>query len=173
MNIRSSKLKAQSSREAPNTNQERVGHLNEWDVECAAESGNGALILRDGDEGKLAACPWNLEERTARFGERVIRLAKRLPRNPVNDRLSGQTVGAGTSVGANYCEANESVSRKDFTNTTSRCMKEAKESKFFLRMVAAAEPSLTDEAREMYREAHELLRIFGSMRHKRTSSVAS
>ena len=57
--------------------------------------------------------PYDLEERTALFGEAIIRFAKKIPRNPVNNRLIGQLVGAGTSVGANYCEADEGVSRKD------------------------------------------------------------
>jgi len=91
---------------------------------------------------------------------------KKIPRDPTNNRLIDQLVGAGTSVGANYCEANEAVSKKDFSNTVSRCVKEAKETKFSLRMVVASEPDLASEARTLYREAHELLLIFGSMRHK-------
>src|SRR5579883_241848 len=83
---------------------------------------------------------FDLEERTARFGESIIRFCKKIPRSPENDRLIGQLTGCGTSVGANYCEANEGVSKKDFKNIIGRCVKEAKESKFFLRMVAASEP---------------------------------
>ena len=88
-----------------------------------------------------------------------MRFSKKIPRDPTNNRLIDQLVGAGTSVGANYCEANEAVSKKDFSNTVSRCVKEAKETKFSLRMVVASEPDLASEA-------HELLLIFGSMRHK-------
>jgi four helix bundle protein len=128
--------------------------------------GVGAEILREVPENSTNGHAWDLCERTAVFGENVIRFAKKIPRSPINDRLIDQLVGAATSVGANYCEANEAVSRRDFKNTISRCMKEAKESKFFLRMVAASEPQLADEARPLYREAHELLRIFGSMRHR-------
>jgi four helix bundle protein len=107
--------------------------------------------------------PFDLEERTAVFGEAIIDLAKKIPRGPANDRLVGQLVGCGTSVGANYCEANERVSKKDFRNTIGRCVKEAKESKYFLRMIAAAEPRLADKARALYREAKELHLIFASM----------
>ncbi|MGZ8921041.1 MAG: four helix bundle protein [Limisphaerales bacterium] len=57
---------------------------------------------------------YDLHERTARFGETVIRFVKKLPDNPVNRRLVSQLVGAATSLGANYCEADEAVSRKDF-----------------------------------------------------------
>ena len=107
--------------------------------------------------------PFDLEERTARFGEAVIRFLKKVPRGPNNDRLIDQLTGCGTSGGANYCEANEGVSKKDFRNIIVRCKKEAKESKFFLRMIAASEPKLADEARVLYREAKELHLIFSAI----------
>jgi len=110
--------------------------------------------------------PRDLEERTAQFGEAIIRFTRKIHRDPGNDRLIGQLVGCGTSVGANYCEASECVSKKDFKCIVSRCVKEAKETRFFLRMVAAAEPKLADEARELYREAKELHLIFASMYRK-------
>jgi four helix bundle protein len=109
---------------------------------------------------------FDLEERTAQFGEAIIRFCKKIPRTPENDRLINQLAGCGTSVGANYCEANEGVSKKDFKNTIGRCVKEAKETKFFLRMVAASEPKLADEARKLYREAKELHLIFASIFRK-------
>src|SRR6186713_2156496 len=83
--------------------------------------------------------PFALEERTAQFGEAIVRFAKKIPRNPANDRLISQLVGCGTSVGANYCEADERVSKKDFRNTIGRCVKEAKETRYFLRLIAASE----------------------------------
>ena len=103
--------------------------------------------------------PFDLEERTAVFGEAIIRFAKKIPHKPKNNRLISQVVGAGTSVGANYCEADERVSKKDFRNTIGRCAKEAKETMFFLRMIATAEPDLAQEARLLYREAKELMLI--------------
>jgi four helix bundle protein len=69
-------------------------------------------------------------------------------------------------VGANYCEADECVSKKDFRNTIGRCKKEAKETMFFLRMIATAEPDLPSEARVLYREAKELMLIFASIYRK-------
>jgi four helix bundle protein len=75
-------------------------------------------------------------------------------------------VGCGTSIGANYCEASEGVSKKDFRNVIGRCVKEAKETKFFLRMIAASEPALADQARELFREAKELHLIFASIFRK-------
>ena len=128
-----------------------------------------AFVLNDGPAQNGGRHPFDLEERTARFGERIIRFVKKIPRgvnHPENNRLVDQLVGCGTSVGANYCEANEGVSKKDFRHPTSRCVKEAKETKFFLRMVAASEPTLAEEARELYREAAEFVRIFASMYRK-------
>jgi four helix bundle protein len=124
------------------------------------------MLLRDGPSDSPERHPWDLEERVSVFGERLVRFSKKTPRGPTNNRLIDQLVGAGTSIGANYCEANQAVSKRDFLNTVGRCAKEAKETKFFLRRVVAAEPELASEARTLYREAHELLLIFGSMRHK-------
>jgi four helix bundle protein len=114
------------------------------------------LALRDEGEPLV----YDLEERTALFGEAIIRFAKKIPRNPVNNRLTDQLVGAGTSVGANYCEADDGVSKPDFKHRIGICRKEARETKFFLRMVAVAEPDLKAEARDLWREAHALHRIF-------------
>src|SRR6266850_8068828 len=75
---------------------------------------------------------YDLEERTALFGQAIIRFAKKIPNNPVNMRLISQLVGAGTSVGANYCEADDGVSKRDFENKICTCRKEARETKFFL-----------------------------------------
>jgi four helix bundle protein len=115
-----------------------------------------ALVLRD----EARRIVYDLEERTARFGETIIRFARKIPRSPVNDRLIDQLVGAGTNVGANYCEADDGVSKPDFKHRVGTCRKEARETKFFLRMVAVAEPNLKLEAREIWLEAHSLHRIF-------------
>lgn len=161
--MRRSKAKAQSLKEAP------IANGSAWrDVDSEAGIGDSSaeeLILRE-EAGRTNGKPWDLLERTALFGESIVRLSKKIPRGPTNDRLIDQVVGAGTSIGANYCEANESVSKKDFKYTIARCVKEAKETKFFLRMIIASEPQLADDARPLYREAHELLCIFGAMRHK-------
>lgn len=124
------------------------------------------MVLNDADGGDKKRHPFDLEERTALFGEQIVRFAKRIPNTPTNSRLISQLVGCGTSIGANYCEANESVSGKDFKFIISRCAKEAKETRYFLRMLVAAEPACAEEARRLYREANELLLIFSSMRRK-------
>jgi len=123
------------------------------------------LVLRDdGPKGRLD--PQELGERTALFGEKVIEFAKSIPRNPVNDRLITQLVGAGTSVGANYCEADDAVSGKEFKQKIGTCRKESKETMFFLRMLAKAEPYLATDARALWREAKELNLIFGAIWRK-------
>ena len=130
------------------------------------ESGDWRLSDAPAGGNPLERHAFDLEERTAVFGEAIIRFCKKIPHEPENIRLIGQLVGCGTSVGANYCEANEGVSKKDFRNTIGRCVKEAKETKFFLRMVAASEPKLADDARKLYREAKELHLIFASIFRK-------
>src|SRR5213594_1729248 len=116
------------------------------------------MVLKEEDgKGKHQ---FDLEERTSRFGEQIILFAKKIPDNSRNIRLISQLVGAGTSVGANYCEADEYVSKKDFKNKIATCKKEARETQFFLRMVATAEPALKEEARVLWQEAKELHLIF-------------
>jgi four helix bundle protein len=119
-----------------------------------------AMILREGMNTIGAAKIYDLEERTARFGEAAIRFAKKIPQNPVNNRLISQLVGAATSIGANFCEADDGVSKKDYKNKIGTCRKEARETKHFLRMIATAENRLAEEARELWQEAKELHLIF-------------
>ena len=116
-----------------------------------------------GENGKSGHA-FDLEERTAVFGENEIKLPKKIPVNPVNDTLIRQFVRAGTSVGANYCEADDAESKKDFRHKIGICRKESRESKHRLRMLAVAEPSLRDEAAVLWKEAKELNLIFGAIR---------
>jgi four helix bundle protein len=118
--------------------------------------------LREDHPGR----PFDLGERTARFGEEIIRFAQKIPQNSVNNRLISQCVGAGTSIGANYCEADDAVSRKEFKKFIGTCRKESKETKYWLRMIAVAEPSLKQQARQLWREAKELNLIFGTIFRK-------
>jgi four helix bundle protein len=132
------------------------------------ESTSSSAVVNDSEYDKdvSAKHPFDLEERTARFGEGIVRFSKQIPRGPTNNRLIDQLVGCGTSIGANYCEADERVSKKDFRNVIGRCSKEAKETKFFLRMIAASEPELSVKARDLFREARELHLIFASIYRK-------
>jgi four helix bundle protein len=106
---------------------------------------------------------YDLEERTAVFGERIIDFVKTLPDNIVNRELIRQLVKAGTSVGANYNEADGAESKKDFRHKIAICRKESKESKFWLRMIARANPDRKDDCRELRTEAQELTLIFSSI----------
>ena len=124
----------------------------------------GPCVLKD--EPLAPPVPEGLAERTARFGENIIRFAKKIPRTPVNNRLIAQLIGAATSVRANYCEADDAVSGKEFKQKIGISRKESKETMFFLRMVAAAEESMTAEARVLWREAKELNLIFGAIWRK-------
>lgn len=106
---------------------------------------------------------FDLEERTAKFGEDIIEFAKKVPKNVVTIPLIGQLVRAGTSVGSNYCEADCAESRKDFEHKLGICKKEAKESKHWLRMIAKAVPELNAEAKKLWKEANELQLILISI----------
>jgi four helix bundle protein len=106
---------------------------------------------------------YDLEERTARFGEAIIDFAKKIPPGPLTDRIISQLVGAGTSVGANYDEADDAVSKREFLKCIGTCKKEARESKHFLRMAARAVPELKSEARELWLEARALHLIFAKI----------
>ena len=86
--------------------------------------------------------PFSLEERTARFGETVVRFCKTIQFTPITGSLIDQVVRASTSIGANYCEANDTESRKDFRHKIGLCRKESRETKHWLRMLAAAVPDL-------------------------------
>jgi len=110
---------------------------------------------------------YDLEGRTARFGEAVISFAKSVPRNVVTLPLIGQLVRSGTSVGANYCEADDSVSKKDFRHKISICKKESRETKYWLRMIAAAETETKQKGRVLWKEANELHLIFAAIWRKK------
>jgi four helix bundle protein len=106
---------------------------------------------------------YNLEERLARFAERVIDLMKKLPQDAVNIRLIPQEVAAAGSAGANYNEANEAESKKDFVHKASIVKKELKESKHWLRLLARANPKYKQEFRDLWKENQELLLIFSKI----------
>lgn len=83
---------------------------------------------------------FDLEERTAVFGEQIIQLCLELPATPVTSPLINQFVRAGTSVGANYSEANEAESKRDFRHKIALCRKESHETKYWCRMLSKALP---------------------------------
>lgn len=106
---------------------------------------------------------YNLEERTAKFGEEVIKFCLKVPKNPVTVPLITQLAKSGPSVGANYCEADDAESSKDFVHKIGVCKKEARESKHWLRMISIAAPELKEEVQPLWREAKELNPIFNAI----------
>ncbi len=106
---------------------------------------------------------YDLEERTAVFGENIIEFVKNIPKTVLTIPLIGQLIRSGTSIGSNYCEADCAESRKDFEHKLGICKKEAKETKHWLRMIAKAESKLKDKAKIFWKEANELQLIFISI----------
>ena len=106
---------------------------------------------------------YDLEERTARFGEWIIDFVKTLPRNIVNNELIRQIVRSGTSIGANYMEADGAESKRDFRHKIAICRKESKETKHWVRMILRANPDKTEECRKLRNESQELTLIFSSI----------
>jgi len=81
--------------------------------------------------------------------------------------LINQLVRCGTSIGANYCEADDAMSKKELRKNIGTCKKEARETKHFIRMIAAAEPSMKGNARPLWQEAKELHLIFAKIHRSR------
>lgn len=103
---------------------------------------------------------YDLEERTAKFGENIIEFVKLIPVNEITRPLISQMIDAGTSVGANYCEADCAETKKDFEHKLGICKKESRESMHWLRMIAKAVPKLKEQARKLWKETNELNLIF-------------
>lgn len=106
---------------------------------------------------------YDLEERAARFGEEVIVFVKSLRKDSMNNPLINQIVRSSTSIGANYMEASQASSKKDFRNKIYICRKEANETKHWLRMLAKANPEKADDCRKLWQEAQELTLIFAKI----------
>lgn len=113
---------------------------------------------------------FDLEERSAVFGEQVIDFAKEVPKNEITRPLITQIVRSGTSVGANYGEADDAISNKDFRNKIATCKKEARETKHWCRMIVRAEPKMREQAKPVWQEAKELHLIFAAILRKNPPS---
>lgn len=108
---------------------------------------------------------YDLEERTLNFAKQVIEFINKLPKTLTNIEISKQLVKAAGSVGANYIEANESLSKKDFLMRIKISRKEAKESRYWLKLVSCDE-GLKKEQKDLIQESTELMKIFGSIIEK-------
>jgi four helix bundle protein len=106
---------------------------------------------------------YDLVERTVKFSEEVIDFTKKLPQDTITKPLISQLVRAGTSIGANYSEADEANSKKDFINKVVISKKETKETKYWLRLIAHTIPDSKPEARKLWQEAQELNLILAAI----------
>jgi len=103
---------------------------------------------------------YDLEERTAKFGEDIIDFVKNIKKDSINDSSIRQLIKSATSIGANYCEANNASSKNDFRNKVYICKKETNETKYWLRILTRINPELKDTTRKLWQEAQELNLIF-------------
>ncbi len=103
---------------------------------------------------------YDLEERTAKFGENIIDFCKTINQDAINKPIISQIVRSGTSIGANYMEANAASSKQDFRNKIFISKKEAQETKHWLRMLAKYFPERKEEIRDTWKECQELTLIF-------------
>lgn len=118
-------------------------------------------------EGSQRAPKYDLEDRTFRFAQGVRAFVRTLPRTISNAEDGKQVLRSSGSVGANYIEANEALSRKDFGFRVKICRKEVKESRYFLRLLNTADNSSLEITRNaLVKEATELTSIFGAILQK-------
>ena len=110
--------------------------------------------------------PFDLEQRTLSFAKDVIRLCKQLPQNVINREIVGQLVRSSGSVGANYREANDALSKKDFNYRIKIVRKEAKETCYWLELLLEANPEHRSDIDRLFNESVELKKIFSAIVNK-------
>jgi four helix bundle protein len=113
-------------------------------------------------KGEREDAPFEIRERTFQFAVRVVRLVRRLPKTLDAVEIGRQLIKSGTSVGANVEEAHGAESQRDFTHKMSIARKEARESRYWLRLIQAAILD-DDEVRALVQEADELVRILSAI----------
>ena len=106
---------------------------------------------------------YDLEERTLRFSKNCIDLCNTFTKNIVNTQLISQLIRAACSVGANYREANDTTTKKDFYHRIGICRREAKESKYWLELIMHANQKFSAKVEPLVDEALQLARIFSSI----------
>jgi len=109
---------------------------------------------------------YDLEDRTLEFGKRIVRMCKEISKNISNNVLINQVMRSGTSVGANYREANETETKKDFCFRMRICRKEAKETDYWLKLIVEANPDLDERIKPLIQETQELVKIFAAIIEK-------
>lgn len=110
---------------------------------------------------------YDLEERTLNFTKNIIAFVNSVSKSLPNIELSKQLIRSAGSVGANYIEANEALSKKDFIMRIKICRKEAKESRYWLRLVDLCSEDDNNKVRDrLVQESYELMKIFGAILEK-------
>ena len=109
---------------------------------------------------------YDLEERTLEFGKRIIHLSKALPKNTINFKLIDPIIRSGTSIGANYREANETETKKDFRYRIRVCRKEGKETIYWLNLIIEANLAFKERIEPLLQETTELVKIFAAILEK-------
>jgi four helix bundle protein len=109
---------------------------------------------------------FDLEKRTLEFARAVIILCKKLPHGVINKELVSQLIRSSSSVGANYREANDALSKKDFAHRLKIVRKEAKETCYWLDLLLEASPDYSEEIKELSAESLQLKKIFSSIADK-------
>ncbi|MBI2620420.1 MAG: four helix bundle protein [Ignavibacteriales bacterium] len=117
----------------------------------------------------MGAKVFDIEERTAQFGASIVQFCKSLEKNDINRELARQLVKAGTSVGANYNEADGAITKRDFRHKIAISRKESKESAYWLRMLSKANPDRVSDCDLLRQEARELTLIFSAILNKQKS----
>lgn len=107
-----------------------------------------------------------LEDRLLEYGKRIIRMCQALPKNIINFKLIDQVMRSGTSIGANYCEANETATTKDFKFKIRISLKETKETIYWLNLIMEANPNFIERIKPLLSETHEFVKIFASILEK-------
>ncbi len=103
---------------------------------------------------------YDLQERTAKFAENIIILSRKIKIDSINRDIISQVIKSAGSIGANYCEATEAESKKDFIHKVSIAKKEIKETQHWLRLLAKANPDQRESLVKLWKESEELLLIF-------------
>ena len=110
--------------------------------------------------------PYDLEERTLKYSKDIVTFIKTCPKTVANTEFIRQLIRSSGSVGANYIEAREALSKKDFAMRVKICRKEVKESAYWLRLLEIRDDSIEQKRQSLINESTELLRIFTSIVEK-------
>jgi four helix bundle protein len=112
---------------------------------------------------------YDLEDRTEEYAKSILKLCQKLPKSVLNIELISQEIRSAGSIGANYIEANEAISKKDFAYRIKICRKEAKESRYWLKLIGSANLEFEKEINNLMTESTELMNIFGAILKKTIS----